>query len=494
MVAGEERGERRILGRHRALLDDPPVHSWWMERSLRSRLSADTYLRHIGLFCERLALRPQGLVDLARDRPELLRRRLVEYAHAQHRAGRLDSYIAKSFEGLRSFLRHQEVPFDRWPALAPIRGASLARERVPTPEELSRILEQLSPRGRVIGLFLADAGVRPGVLGSYGGADGLTLADLPELELGLHAASFATTPFTIRVPARLSKTRQEYVTFGTGRLARALEQYLERRRRAGERLDRSSPVIGPGRLRGCAAQARRSAAYGRGFLTTKAVTREIHLGLAAVCPEGVTWRPYVLRAYCSTRLLLAEGRGWISRDLREAILGHSGGVAARYHVGKRWGPELLDEARLQYGRAARLLEPGPPEIRLDPGPEPEPPARVNSPQVRPFRLREAERLLAEGWRYVGPFGPSRVLLASPAVSPLEASPWQYPRSGTRTGVSDSGERGFGSRPSTNRSEVPDRPGTSTDRAMTRSSKEDSPKAGPRAGLSRQDRNGRGTAG
>ena len=65
---------------------------------------------------------------------------------------------------------------------------------------------------------------------------------------------------------------------------------------------------------------------------------------------------YVLRSYCSTRLMLAEGSGHISRDLREAILGHNGGVASRYNVGKRWGQELLDEARREYARASSFLE------------------------------------------------------------------------------------------------------------------------------------------
>ncbi|EQD32626.1 integrase/recombinase, partial [mine drainage metagenome] len=315
------------------------------------------------------------------------------------------------------------VAFDRFPALAPIRGASLARERVPTPEELQKVLENLTSRGRVIGLFLSDSGVRPGVLGSYGGQDGLTLGDLPELELRADSVAFGTTPFAIRVPARLSKTRREYLTFGTDRLARDLGRYLGERRGRGEPLGPRSPVIAAGLLRGCAARARRDALFGRGFLTTKAVTQEIRRGLAAVCPDGVTWRPYVLRAYCSTRLLLAEGRGWISRDLREAILGHSGGVAARYHVGKRWGSEMLQEARLQYRRASRLLEPG----ALGAGAEPEgssdTPESARRPRPRPFRLREAERRLADGWRYIGPFGPARVLLAPPDPAPSPSQEW-----------------------------------------------------------------------
>jgi len=342
----------------------------------------------------------------------------------------------------------------------------------------------------VIGLFLSDTGLRPGVLGSYGGEDGLTLADLPELTADSPTVTILTMPFLIRVPARLSKTRREYLTFGTERLARALEEYLAERMRRGEPLGPRSPVIAPGTLRGCAARSRQTAAFGRGFLTTKAVTREIHRALAAVCPEGVTWRPYVLRAYCSTRLLLAEGRGLISRDLREAILGHSGGVAARYHVGKRWGPELVEEARRQYRSAACLLEPGDREASTAPGRSGEREVPASVPAVRPFRLREAEQRLAEGWRYIGPFGSSRVLLAPPESALIHRPPRLGPRTGFRLESHSAGERDSGARPSTFPPDDPIRSGRERRGPSTRSS----PKSGPRAESSRPERDAGGTEG
>ncbi|MDG6969858.1 MAG: hypothetical protein JRN54_01965, partial [Nitrososphaerota archaeon] len=80
-----------------------------------------------------------------------------------------------------------------------------------------------------------------------------------------------------------------------------------------------------------------------------------HDALGSSAPKGVRWRPYVLRSYCSTRLLMAEGGGKITRDLREAILGHDGGIAARYNVGKNWGVDLLKEARTSYKRAETYL-------------------------------------------------------------------------------------------------------------------------------------------
>jgi integrase len=377
----------------------------------------------------------------------------VAYAAEQKRAGRLDSYVSKTFEGLRSFLKHNRVQFDEFPRLSPISGASLSRERVPTPQELGQVLERLSQRGRVIALFLAHSGLRPGVLGSYGGEAGLTLGDLPELELD-PAIRMKETPFVIRVRADLSKTRRQYVTFGTEQLGKALVAYLTARVEAGEELGTSSPVLGPRSLRGAAAQSRASAGFGHGFMATKNVVKEIQDALHASVPEGVTWRPYVLRSYCSTRLLLAEGHGRISRDLREAILGHDGGIASRYNVGKRWGEELLTEARREYANASEFLETNAQgktnvaaEFRrtlLDVaglseeeaadhmkdsneeilailrskllGREAAGSKRANGNgggSQKPVSLVEAERLLGEGWTFVANFGPDRVLLQPP---------------------------------------------------------------------------------
>jgi hypothetical protein len=341
---------------HRSLLSDPKVRAWYDERALRSKLSADTYLRQLGGSLSRLNLTPSGIAELAEQDPDALRAALVKYAGELKQQGRLDSYIGKTFDGLRSWLRFRRAEFDSFPKLGSARGVTLEQERVPTPEELQRVLARLSPRGRVAALFMAHSGLRPGVLGGYGALDGLRLGDLPELKLGKQP-TLSVTPFVIRVPARLSKTRRMYTTFGSQELASALLGYLDERQSHGERLGSDSPAI---TVDSFAATHEFQGKRGAGrFLTTKGIVFEIREALSSAKPNGVSWRPYVLRSYCSTRLLIAEGQGKIGRDLREAILGHDGGVAARYNVGKRWGPELLKEARSAYKRCEPFLSTSP---------------------------------------------------------------------------------------------------------------------------------------
>lgn len=345
------------MGRHRVLLTNPHVRTWYDETSLRSRLSADSNVRKLGLLVERLGVGVDELVAMGRDHPEDLRARLVRYASQQKAQGRLESYTLKVFDGLRSFLRSNRVTYDEFPRLSPSRGESLETERVPTREELGRVLEHLSLRGRAIALLMAHTGVRQGVLGSYGGERGLVLSDLKDLELSAGRRKFRELPFVIRVRADLSKTRRAYTTFGTAQLADVLLAYLDSRTQEGEKLGPSSPVIASRETRGVAKISRDNAEFGNGFLTPKAISFELRRALNATKPSpDIRWRPYVLRAYCSTRLLLAEGDGRCTPAFREAILGHEGGVAGRYHTSKPWGEELLAEARREYSRAAEFLE------------------------------------------------------------------------------------------------------------------------------------------
>lgn len=342
----------RVVGRHRALLTVPEVRTWWEARTLRSRLNADQLLRQLGFVLERISLDPKALLMMARKQPAKLRELLIRNAARLREKGRLDSYIQSLHKGPASFFRFHHVDFDGFPSLSPIKGASLEREQVPSPEELGRVLKRLSLRGQVTALFMAHAGVRPGVLGGYQAEGGLTLAALPDLNLTPGGPVFKESPFTIRVPAKLSKTRKAYTTFGSSELEESFVAYLRERREGGERLTEESPVVISNPTRG-AAKVRQNAAASR-FLTTKAVVEEVREALQATVPKDVTWRPYVLRSYCSTRFLIA-GERTIPRDLREAILGHDSGVAGRYNVGKTWGKELLAEARACYKRAEPYL-------------------------------------------------------------------------------------------------------------------------------------------
>lgn len=335
-----------------AVLGDRNVRTWFDARRLTSDVSAQSDLRKLALLTHRIGTDPAGVVEIAKKRPEELARRLIQYATRLKGQGKLESYIAKTFSGLKSWLRFRRVTFDQYPRLRAVQGMSLRSETVPTQDQFGRILSALTMRGRAVALFMAHSGLRPGVLAHEGGT-GLTLGDLPELDLSGEELSFKKHPFLVRVPATLSKTSREYVTFGTNEEATALVAYLTHRKNGGEKLSARSPVI--------AVAPHQSENWLRGsgrpnsFVTTETITYELRTGIKKVLPPGTRWRPYVLRSYCSTRLLSAENAGKVTRDVREAVLGHDLGVSGRYNLSKKLHPDQIEEMRAAYARCEPFL-------------------------------------------------------------------------------------------------------------------------------------------
>src|SRR5208283_2314004 len=225
-----------------------------------------------------------------------------------------------------------------------VRGAkdtpSLRDERVPTQEELRRILLAGTPRIRTAVALVAFSGFRPEVLGNYLGNDGLTLGDFPELKIGKESAEFVTVPTLVRVRPELSKNSAGYVSFLSEEGCDYLTQYLEDRIRAGERLSPGTDLIHPDRA-------------------AKRFIRTLNVGDAirtAIRGAGFQWRPYVLRHYFDTQLLTAESKGKVAHDFRVYWMGHVGSIDARYTTNKRQLPkELLEEMRAAYKRCEPFL-------------------------------------------------------------------------------------------------------------------------------------------
>jgi hypothetical protein len=116
---------------------------------------------------------------------------------------------------------------------------------------------------------------------------------------------------------------------------------LEERARSGERLTPDSPVIRP-------------KAAKKEFIRTVNISDIIRL---AIRKAGFPWRPYVLRSYFDTQLMLAESRGLIIRDYRQFFMGHKGDIENRYTTNKCRLPEgIVEDMREAYARSAQYLE------------------------------------------------------------------------------------------------------------------------------------------
>jgi Site-specific recombinase XerD len=329
--------------KYREFLLDEDVRRWFENLKAKSVLTATVALRNLGHYCELTETTPSEILSKARASEKDFRYEFTDFVRKLEKEGKAGSYIARFKKVILSWLKFNDI---RLQLTVNISGENetptIVNERVPSKEELARILRKATSRGRVAVAIMAFSGLRPESLGDYEGTDGLRLGDLKELKLS-DEIQFDKIPATVMVKSKLSKARHQYFSFIGEEGTTYIREYLEERRKNGEELTYESPLL-QFDVRGVKKNA---------FLRTTLVTRDIR---EAIEQAGLKMRPYVLRAYFSTALDIAESRGLISHPWRQFIMGHKGDIEARYSTNKRLPPDIIDEMRESYNKSTKFLE------------------------------------------------------------------------------------------------------------------------------------------
>jgi len=226
---------------------------------------------------------------------------------------------------------------------------TLVDEKVPTIEQVADIRSNASARGRIAVGATAYSGLRPEVLGHGRYEDGLKLGDLPELDI--ETLEFTIIPPQVVVRRELSKAGHTYRTFLPPSTCRDIQAYLKRRRDQGEILTLDSPLAA---VASSHRQKGQHKVQGRtsGHIVSAVVSRDIRKAMRPT----YNWRPYVLRSYFSTRLLLAVSNGVIPNNYRVYWMGHTGDMSAHYSSNKAVLPDdLIENMRAAYKRCMSYL-------------------------------------------------------------------------------------------------------------------------------------------
>lgn len=190
-------------------------------------------------------------------------------------------------------------------------------------------------------VLMAHCGLRPVSLGNYRGTDGLRIRDLPEMTIKEGVVEFTKIPTMVVVRAELSKSQNQYFTFLGEEGTSYLKDYLEERILNGDELLLESPIITPKQ-------------------GMKPFIRTVNVGdivRSAIRKSSFRWRPYMLRAYFDTQLLLAENNGKISHAYRVFLMGHHGDIEDRYTTDKRrLPPDLIEDMRRSYQKCLEFLD------------------------------------------------------------------------------------------------------------------------------------------
>ncbi len=329
--------------KYSGLLHDKDVKRWFDNLAAKSIITADVYLRSLGLYCTLNNTSPKEILRNAGRKK--FRDDFSDFVRRLEKEGKAGSYITRFKKVVLSWLAYNNKTVKLKVNISgEFDTPTIADERVPTKEELGKIIRKASVRGRVAIALMALSGVRPESLGDYLGKDGLRLGDLREAKIKSREVDFETIPTLLRIRRNLSKARHQYFTFVPEEGIRYIREYLEERSKAGERFKEDTPLFtfDP---RG---QKKNK------LLKTHLITRDIRRAIRA---SQYSWRPYVLRSYCATAFDIAESKGLISHPWRQFFMGHKGDIEARYSTNKgRLPPDMIEEMREAYKRCERLLQ------------------------------------------------------------------------------------------------------------------------------------------
>jgi hypothetical protein len=185
-------------------------------------------------------------------------------------------------------------------------------------------------------------------LGITRGVDGLKFSDLLEIEIRPRKLEivFKKIPTFIRIRKNLSKGGHQYLSLLTVEACKYLKEYLEQRMRAGEELSDDSPILTP-------KKDSRSKKALDAHITSTNVGNMVR---SAIRAAGFDWRPYVLRAYFDSQLLIAENNGKIAKDYRAFFMGHKGDIEAVYTTNKgKLSQEMIEDMRQAFKKASDNL-------------------------------------------------------------------------------------------------------------------------------------------
>ena len=352
----------REAGWARLLDEDPDFRRWFENLGRGSAGTARERARVLYRFLRFHDLTPHSLVELGVKDQRRIEDLLMDFVSKLHRDGKSPGYIENYLKAVRSWLEFNDIRLLRKIRIGNRNETpSIAEERVPTRSELRQILNYADERAKCSIALVAFAGLRLQVLGNMDGTEGLRIRDLPDLRVEGKDVLFAKVPAMVVVRPSLSKAKHRYFTFLADEGCEYLTAYLEKRIAMGEELMPDSAVIAvkPGFERMGKSPKNRGSA----FIVTRNVSREIR---EAMRPR-FKWRPYVLRAYFDTQLMVAENHGKISHAYRQFWMGHKGDIEARYTTNKGRLPEgVIEDMRSSFSACEEYLTTRPSSREEDP--------------------------------------------------------------------------------------------------------------------------------
>ena len=345
-------GKRIAKNPPKELLKDDDVRRWYENLYRSSENNSKVYLRRLNLFCDRVGMTPVELTKAGLKNPKNAEDCLLDHVTWMENHGYAPQYVEGVMKAIKSWLAYNHVEIKRRIRITNAGTCTTIKdEKVPDQDQLHRMISAATPRGKAVISLVAFSGVRPQVMGLANASDGLRIRDIPELVVDGQNVRFSDMPAMIIVRHNLSKTKNKYVTFLGQEGCEHLLGYLRYRISKGDILKPETPVIAV-EMRNRRKGWRNRDPDAQPFLVTPSITASIRDTILSV----MKIRPYALRSYFDTQLLLAESHGCMTHAYRQFFMGHKGDMEARYTTNKgRLTDQMREDMRRAYSGVHKFL-------------------------------------------------------------------------------------------------------------------------------------------
>ncbi len=160
------------------------MNDWYENLKAKSDVTADYYLRNIGLWLEWLHEDPRSILKQAADDYAKFKEKVSDQIRKMKKEGKAGSYISTSLKSVSSYLKFNKILIRLEINIKnENRNLTVENERIPERSELAAILRNANPRTKVAISLMAFAGLRPETLGNHTGTDGLKLSDIVDISV-----------------------------------------------------------------------------------------------------------------------------------------------------------------------------------------------------------------------------------------------------------------------------------------------------------------------
>jgi integrase len=183
-------------------------------------------------------------VGLAKTNPAAVEKMVIDFVlkekHRLEQGSIASSTIGNKLKPIKLLLEMNDAIGLNWKKIKRLLPSPrrFALDRIPTMQEIHKIVEHSDLRGKALTLVLCSSGIREGAI------ENLTVRNLKPIRIGADEPDGTKQIWTLgRLTVYEGDVNEEYITFTSPEAYKALQSYLDWRREHGETITENSPLF-----------------------------------------------------------------------------------------------------------------------------------------------------------------------------------------------------------------------------------------------------------